>query len=144
MLQQAGPVECAALTHCLCLCFRSSTQRPQTYMTERTCHAASTVYMHSGTRSDHTVFQLCGLADTLIKYYQANDQILLLISFTNCKLLNNWFDFSKQILCFWVFLEFLNHWNVSMFQAGTFLWGEQSSFSVERHSLVHRENSRFK
>lgn len=87
---------------------------------------------------------LCGLADTLIKYYQANDQILLLISFTNCKLLNNWFDFSKQILCFWVFLEFLIHWNVSMFQAGTFLWGEQSSFSVERHSLVHRENSRFK
>lgn len=32
----------------LSLCFRSSTLRPQTYMTGRTCHAASTAYMHSG------------------------------------------------------------------------------------------------
>lgn len=52
MLRHAGTVESAALTHCPRLCFRSSTLKPQTSTTERTCRAASTVYMHSGTLAD--------------------------------------------------------------------------------------------
>lgn len=67
----------------LSLCFRSSTLRPQTYMTGRTCHAASTAYMHSG------------LCLALWVWFDNKDPALAALQFD--QLDSCWGSFSKSI-----------------------------------------------
>lgn len=112
------------------LCFRSSTLKLQTSMTERTCHAASTVYMHSGTLSvcvsfslsvgalQHDVSVVKGWSQTQLDQKTAKKHTLLRSTYRYC---------SVEIVCFsFIGLQVLKQLGLPR-QAVCSLWSEHVS-----------------
>lgn len=131
------------LTHCSCLCFRSSTLKPQTYMTERTCHAASTVYTHSGTVSAF-VFCVCPAVQSHHWLHSSADLFRVFKTLYQGQQTDIMLKINSSFTGSWVLTTHLTgcvlpaDW--ACFTSVTFLWG--GCFSAERHSVV-RGTKRF-